>query len=175
MSVFSDIFLTAVPILSYRSFTEREFTLFPPGGNESRAGSLQERRRIMGLNVATRIRKWELTSNATRVLAADFPFLQPEQLLLETTVRDLKLIQDQEEAARAQLEVLQRRRRTTLQEGIQSNNRLTALLRGHFGAGSEELIAYGIEPELSRRRRSTPPPVPPPPVGDELTAGSLPQ
>ena len=129
----------------------------------------------MAPNVATRVRRWELTSNATRMLAETFPFLVPEQQFLETAVRNFKQIQDQEEAIRAQLEVLQRRRREVVQDGTHSNNRLVALLRGHFGLDSEQLIAFGIEPERPRRRRpAAAPEAPPlPPVGDEITAGSL--
>ena len=123
----------------------------------------------MSVNVATRIRKWELTSNATRALAESFPFLVPEQQFLENAVRDLKQLQDQEEAIRAQLEGFQRRRREVVQDGIQSSNRLSALLRGHFGPESEQLIAFGIVPERPRRRPAPGPDAPPPPgTGDEL-------
>lgn len=124
----------------------------------------------MALNTSARIRRWEQTSTATRGLVANFPFLQPEQLLLETSVQVIKALQDQEEGARAQLEEVQRRRREALQEGSRSNQRLTALLRGHFGPDSERLIAFGINPERSHRRTSRPDSEAPPPVGDELAA-----
>jgi hypothetical protein len=116
----------------------------------------------MALNTSTRIRRWEQTSTATRGLAAEFPFLQSEQLLLEATVQRVKLLQDQEEASRAELEEVQRRRRQALQEGGRSNQRLTALLRGHFGPDSERLIAFGIAPERPQRRTSRPDPEAPP-------------
>jgi hypothetical protein len=119
---------------------------------------------------------WRKVSTSTAANAADLPEAGPTRLLLDGVIVEVdKLLIDQG-AFQASKQLSTQRLQTLIDKGNKLTNVLKAMVKQHYGSGSDKLVEFGIQPFRTRPKPIVePPPVPAPPeAGTPVPARTTP-
>lgn len=103
-----------------------------------------------------KITNWDLLNTNLKPYLEEMPYLQPIQAELESVISTGRVLDSEQEVARAQLRELTRRRQDLEKQGESLRRRVASHLRGTFGFTSEQLIKFGVNPRPIRVRRKSP-------------------
>lgn len=102
----------------------------------------------MGLTARFKERIVDLAALHTSLIPhlADLPHLAQDHAALEPILAEVKVLENKQDQAKAQLREVNRRRIELEKEGRKVRNRLASSLRGAFGPESEKLLEFRVQP-----------------------------
>lgn len=109
---------------------------------------------MLGIDFASKVTKWDVTTKAVEVNEADLPHLQAVRQELQALSPEVKEIGNQLIAADAQQQEKARILREMLAKGEALNARLRAGVRAQYGYKSEKLWEFQLRPFRRRTRGS---------------------
>jgi hypothetical protein len=108
---------------------------------------------------------WRNISTSTAANAADLPELEPTRLKLAGVIVEVDKILVDQDAFQASKQLSTQRLKTLIDKGNKLTIVLKAMVKQHYGTGSDKLVEFGIQPFRTRPKPVVvPPPVPTPPI-----------
>ena len=108
---------------------------------------------------------WRNVSTSTAANAADLPELEPTRLKLAGVIVEVDKILVDQDAFQASKQLSTQRLKTLIDKGNKLTNVLKAMVKQHFGSGSDKLVEFGIQPFRTRPKPIVvPPTAPTPPI-----------
>jgi len=117
---------------------------------------------------------WRTVSTSTAANAADLPELEPTRLKLDGVIVEVDKILFDQDAFQASKQLSTQRLKVLVDKGNKLTNVLKAMVKQHYGTGSDKLVEFGIQPFRTRPKPivvpvPTPPIVPAPPTAPAPT------
>ena len=107
-----------------------------------------------GITFATKVTKWEVTTNAVLANAADLPHLEADRIELQVLLAEAMELGNQHIAMQARLQQSLSDLNEKLRQGEAVVARLRAGVRAKYGYKSEKLSEFQLQP-YRRRSRGT--------------------
>ena len=95
---------------------------------------------------ARKITEWELLSANIKPHLAEMPFLQGLVDEFDALIARAKVLDREQELARGRLQDVVHQRQEVENQGERLRARASALLKGSFGFGSDDLVQFGVRP-----------------------------
>src|SRR5258707_8779414 len=122
-----------------------------------------------------RFTAWRNVSASTAANAVDLPEVGPTRLLLDDVIVEVDKILVDQSAFQASKQLATQRLKVLIDKGNKLTNVLKAMVKQHFGSGSDKLVEFGIQP-FQTRPKPKPPTVPTPPeAGTPVPAPTTPR
>ena len=107
---------------------------------------------------------WRKVSTSTAANLADLPEMAPIRVKLDDVIVEVDKILIDQSAFQASKQLSTQRLKTLLDKGNKLTNVLKAMVKQHYGSGSDKLVEFGIQPFRTRPKPVVEPPtVPTPP------------
>ena len=121
-----------------------------------------------------RIHGWELTGTAVNANADEVPQLVPALPRLQELTVQARNLWSQQAALNASKQEINRMLRQVLRDGDAVTDFIRTGARAHYGAGSEKLVEFGVQPFRGRNAKSEPEaPTPEAPAPATLTSDTV--
>jgi hypothetical protein len=99
---------------------------------------------------------WQVLYDNLTPRLTDMPLVAGDHSTLGTILGQARSLQNQQEAASAQLRDINQQRRQIVNQGGDVTSRLGHALRSILGTKNEKLIEFGVKPLPRVRRKATP-------------------
>jgi hypothetical protein len=106
---------------------------------------------------------WRNVSTSTAANAADLPELEPTRLKLAGVIVEVDKILVDQDSFQASKQLATQRLKTLIDNGNKLTNVLKAMVKQHYGSGSDKLVEFGIQPFRTRPKPVVVPPTAPTP------------
>ena len=119
---------------------------------------------------------WRNVSASTAANAADLPEAGPTRFLLDDVIVEVDKILVDQNAFQASKQLSTQRLKVLVDKGNKLTNVLKAMVKQHYGSGSDKLVEFGVQPFRTRPKPIVvPPTVPTPPeAGTPVPAPTAP-
>jgi hypothetical protein len=107
---------------------------------------------------------WRNVSTSTAANAADLPELEPTRLKLAGVIVEVDKILVDQDSFQASKQLATQRLKTLIDNGNKLTNVLKAMVKQHYGSGSDKLVEFGIQPFRTRPKPVVVPPTAPTPL-----------
>ncbi|HXU47022.1 MAG TPA: hypothetical protein VN783_15950 [Thermoanaerobaculia bacterium] len=102
---------------------------------------------------ADKVQVWNVLTMNLEPLLGEVEHARPAHGQLQEVIAEMRVLSERMEAQRASTRTFALRRQALTKEGRKLRNVLAAILQGHFGLDSSELIKFGLKPRLDGVRR----------------------